>query len=1020
MRFTNFTFLLLIIISGSINAQVNSLVENITLMNQKGEIISTEENSHANKDGETVIYEVLNPSEGLVDEYLKTPIKGANYYEAGPLPEAEYLSDMIYSTDGSKVFFLGRQSESVTVFDVSTKEVITNVTVGAGPLSIDINDNVAVVACHFDNALTIIDLSDYSTVDVNTSDSPTYVKINPAGTHAYVGVLNDVTSGTCEIINLSTYTVETTITDFPVRSVTLSFTTGHGRNYIKYNPLVFTQNGDYLVVCDKNNNALNFYNTTSNTFETQIAIPGCMNLGISPDSLTVYTTSADLNKVYRIDVTTQSIIGNGIEIPNGINQPTDIVSNSDGTKIYLGGNSNNGNLVDFIDNEVTLINSGKANWCGVTYDRQYAIAGSYNFTIVNFNTEALEDFVAGYGTGVGAVSPNSYEAIGFAPVGFEGAHIFSFPTVSNINYEGTIVPADGIEGDAPVKVKVTADGSKVLTANICSQNVTVFNLATNSIDTIFSFPFDADIKNVSATHDSQYAIVTFDDLGVSKIIDLNNLEIVATVPGGGHTIRISADNQYAYVSNVAGTDKINIIHLDGAGSSNIGSIVTGQMGSTYAQYGILSDIRISPDGNYLAIAVSFDDAVKIVDLATNTIVQTLTTDFDFPLRLCFSDDGTRLAASNYYGNTVTIINFNGSSSSVQGVYSSGGTYPTRMAFNSSTNEFYVCNNNSNNVAKIDANTGSLTGNIGLPGSPTKVAFDSKGNHIILYRANDELHKIINSLGEEFDIPSRPANFDINPNDITAVVSPGLDYLSIINWTTNSFELDLRVYLEGPFVGVEMTTSLNSGGLIPLSQPFNTAPWNYQGTEAVGAIPNTEIVDWVLVELRDAATATQATGQTMVARSAGFLLKDGNIVDLDGQSLLSYSNLTIQESLFVVIWHRNHFSIMSAIPLVENGGVYTYDFTSGAGQVYGGSIGHREISPGIWGMVGGDGNSDNQVNNSDKIEVWLPEAGTNGYLQGDFDMNTQVNNQDKLDVWSPNSGSGGQVPETTNEKNADPE
>ena len=53
------------------------------------------------------------------------------------------------------------------------------------------------------------------------------------------------------------------------------------------------------------------------------------------------------------------------------------------------------------------------------------------------------------------------------------------------------------------------------------------------------------------------------------------------------------------------------------------------MGSTYAQYGILSDIRISPDGNYLAIAVSFDDEVKIMDLSTNTIVQTLT-GIDFP------------------------------------------------------------------------------------------------------------------------------------------------------------------------------------------------------------------------------------------------------------------------------------------------------------------------------------------------------------------------------------------------------
>lgn len=224
----------------------------------------------------------------------------------------------------------------------------------------------------------------------------------------------------------------------------------------------------------------------------------------------------------------------------------------------------------------------------------------------------------------------------------------------------------------------------------------------------------------------------------------------------------------------------------------------------------------------------------------------------------------------------------------------------------------------------------------------------------------------------------------------------------------NLNLDLTVFLEGPFNGTEMNTILNSGGHVPLSQPYNSAPWNYPGTESVVSIPNTDIVDWILVELRDTTQASMATSQTIVARQACFLLKDGSIVSTDGSSfpLFTYSPVN---SLFAVIWHRNSIGIMSANPLYETRGIYSYDFTSGAGQVYGGIQAHKEIAPGIWGMIGADGNADGQINNGDKNDVWSPQAGTGGYKAGDFNLDSQVNNGDKNDVWVPNTGMGGQVP-----------
>ncbi|MBN1341010.1 MAG: hypothetical protein JXA03_16900, partial [Bacteroidales bacterium] len=226
----------------------------------------------------------------------------------------------------------------------------------------------------------------------------------------------------------------------------------------------------------------------------------------------------------------------------------------------------------------------------------------------------------------------------------------------------------------------------------------------------------------------------------------------------------------------------------------------------------------------------------------------------------------------------------------------------------------------------------------------------------------------------------------------------------------SMTLHLKAFLEGPFNGTGMNTGLNTGGFIPLAQPYNIAPWHYPGTEAVSSIPGAGVVDWVLIELRDTTQASFAGSQAMVAQQAGFLLNDGTIVATDGVSALQFSGINIQYSLFVVVWHRNSIGIMSAFPVTETGGVYTYDFSSGGNQVFGGSNAHKELAPGVWGMTGADGNSDGQINNGDKNDIWAMQAGTGGYKAGDFNLDAQVNNGDKNDVWVPNTGLGGQVPD----------
>lgn len=223
---------------------------------------------------------------------------------------------------------------------------------------------------------------------------------------------------------------------------------------------------------------------------------------------------------------------------------------------------------------------------------------------------------------------------------------------------------------------------------------------------------------------------------------------------------------------------------------------------------------------------------------------------------------------------------------------------------------------------------------------------------------------------------------------------------------SGFDLNLKAMMEGPFGASEMTTILNTGGLVPLSQPFSAAPWNYTGTESVVDIP-AGVVDWVLVELRDATLAVNATAATRIARQAAFVLKNGTIVGMDGISKLQFTS-SVTNHLFAVVYHRNHLGIMSANYLTQVSGTYNYDFTTASGQAYG-TNSQKQLASGIWGMIGGDADANGVIGTSDMTLEWNTEAGEAGLYSCDLNLDGQVNNIDKDSHWQPNVGKACQVP-----------
>jgi hypothetical protein len=276
-------------------------------------------------------------------------------------------------------------------------------------------------------------------------------------------------------------------------------------------------------------------------------------------------------------------------------------------------------------------------------------------------------------------------------------------------------------------------------------------------------------------------------------------------------------------------------------------------------------------------------------------------------------------------------------------------------------------------------------------------YEGAGNYSYLWSTNDTTSTI-----------------SVSPTETTTYY---VEITDGINWCTDSvtvtvehpFELELKAFLEGPFLSTNMLRYLNLLGFMPLEQPYNVEPWNYNGDEAVTEIPFLA-VDWVLVELRDTeGDVTTATSDKVIARKACFIQNDGIITDLDGSSPFSI-DAEINNNVYVVVYHRNHLPVISANPLEFNAGIYEYDFTEFPEQVYGGVRSCVEVGVDTWGMASGDGNNSKEINNLDKNDIWLPNRGSVGYNIADYNLDGQVNTSDKVVSWEPNSGKGSKIPD----------
>jgi hypothetical protein len=205
--------------------------------------------------------------------------------------------------------------------------------------------------------------------------------------------------------------------------------------------------------------------------------------------------------------------------------------------------------------------------------------------------------------------------------------------------------------------------------------------------------------------------------------------------------------------------------------------------------------------------------------------------------------------------------------------------------------------------------------------------------------------------------------------------------------------------------------ITAGAGFPTSDPYSTAAFSSaythvpanqpiaSTTAAVLAVTGSNaIVDWVFVELR-----TGTSGATTVVRTKAALLQsDGDIVDTDGVSPLTFSGVTAG-NFYVAIRHRNHLGFRSDAPLTISSST-THNFTNNSIALYGITPLTTHINSATTNVMNaGDANSDGSLDSSDSA-IWETQNGSfdDYLLNSDYNIDGSIDGVDSA-LWEINNG-----------------
>jgi hypothetical protein len=211
-------------------------------------------------------------------------------------------------------------------------------------------------------------------------------------------------------------------------------------------------------------------------------------------------------------------------------------------------------------------------------------------------------------------------------------------------------------------------------------------------------------------------------------------------------------------------------------------------------------------------------------------------------------------------------------------------------------------------------------------------------------------------------------------------------------------IEPQAFLQGPAMSQNtaglMNDNLRTAVYLPTTSPYTDQATVVASVFDDATVAQDNIVDWVWLELRAANDNTKIVN----SRSA-LLQRDGDVVDFDGVSNVMFK--ASQTNYYVVVKHRNHLGVMTAVAISLSDSAVTVDFTDAGLTTYG-TEARVGLPSGEMALWAGDSNANGQVvfsganNDANTIKDYILGDPANvlnfvtfsssGYLIEDLDMN----------------------------------
>ncbi len=591
----------------------------------------------------------------------------AGFLTTNDAPEGDMPRAVVFTGDGSAAVIANRDTDTVTFFDVATKAITHTVDVGDYPVDVAVSPDgsYALVPNVFGDSVTVIDVATRSvaaTVPI-TGSQPYIVRVTSDSQLAVVGVINDAVSSSVSVIDLGSLTEVLSFPTVPQGVFGFFFTPESGISGEILTQFAVSSDDTSQVLPDRFGSRVAVYDIT-NGAETLLATPALpTSVDISPDgTLAVIGHEGSTRAVTTIDVASTTVVNSFATTMDLTDQRIRVTHDKTHALIAVL------NAVQFVNLSTgattATLSTGTVGDIELSFDGQYAFVSNFNARVIHVASQTIVKTITFAACADSAASPVEHRAVALNNRFREDIHLYDIGGAGGF-LEGAALSGVEPEGDAPRTIALSPDGLTALVAHNTSDNAAVVELATASVRAYV--PTGMRSLGCAVSPDGTTAVVANGGEDTVSIIDLATDSTVATlnVASVPTEVVISPDGQEAYVTSVAGADRVYFIALNGASSTVTGSLLTGQMGSIGYTYGVFSGMAVSPDGATLALCISFDDRLMIVDTASKTELARVPVG-DFPIRAAFSPDSSRVYVTHSFGNDMKVVSNAGAGSAVLG------------------------------------------------------------------------------------------------------------------------------------------------------------------------------------------------------------------------------------------------------------------------------------------------------------------------------------------------------------------